>query len=215
MSLISTYQGRKTLFANKLIDKGVDASNTDGLTTLINKIDDIHTSNDITLYGNKKILQTSDNAELYTLILKDGMCSQTTSSQLITYEEHTYSTDTVVNLNVGSEWTIKIEGSLNFWLSQNGADIRSGDYILSLWSDYLIGYGNGDYVVNPTQLGTSGIFKLKDGVLKQGNTTLDLSSYNFTLSNIYKVFGSGTIKIMKPNGTANGDVVYFYKKVES
>lgn len=44
MSLLETYQGCKTLLAQKLGLKGVEASETEGLTSLIEKIDNISTS---------------------------------------------------------------------------------------------------------------------------------------------------------------------------
>lgn len=73
MSLISTYQSRKSLFAEKLITKGVEASASDGLTTLINKIDDIQGgfTEGVLLYADKKIAQSGDDVNLYALLLED------------------------------------------------------------------------------------------------------------------------------------------------
>ena len=76
MSLISTYQSRKSLFAEKLITKGVEASATDGLTTLINKIDDIPSegfTDGLLLYADKKIAQSEDTVNLYALLLEDNV----------------------------------------------------------------------------------------------------------------------------------------------
>ena len=74
MSLISTYQSRKSLFAEKLITKGVEASATDGLTTLINKIDDIQSFTEgLLLYADKKIAQSEDTVNLYALLLEDNV----------------------------------------------------------------------------------------------------------------------------------------------
>ena len=74
MSLISTYQSRKSLFAEKLITKGVEASATDGLTTLINKIDDIQSFTEgLLLYADKKIGQSEDTVNLYALLLEDNV----------------------------------------------------------------------------------------------------------------------------------------------
>lgn len=74
MSLISTYQGRKTLFAQKLTSKGVSASETDGLTTLINKIDNIETGfiDGILLVGDKDIIQTGNNCRLVAVAVQNG-----------------------------------------------------------------------------------------------------------------------------------------------
>lgn len=73
MTFIGTYQGRKSLFAEKLVNKGVSASGTDGLTTLINKIDDIqHFDSGLTLYADKSIAQSSDTVNLYALLLNNG-----------------------------------------------------------------------------------------------------------------------------------------------
>ena len=57
MSLRSTYESRKALLAQKLNDRGVMASASDGLTTLINKIDEIPFGPDVlTLNVDKNIL---------------------------------------------------------------------------------------------------------------------------------------------------------------
>lgn len=49
MSLLSTYNSIKSLLVNKLTNKGIsDVSVNDGLTTLINKIDDIESGGDVT-----------------------------------------------------------------------------------------------------------------------------------------------------------------------
>ena len=73
MSLISTYQSRKSLFAEKLITKGVDASASDGLTTLINKIDDISSiGNGIFLFGDKDIIQSSQSVYFNAFVVKEG-----------------------------------------------------------------------------------------------------------------------------------------------
>ena len=74
MSLISTYQGRKSLFAEKLEDKGVEASSSDGLTTLINKIDDIEEgfTEGLLLYAENNIVQKEDTVDLYALLLEEG-----------------------------------------------------------------------------------------------------------------------------------------------
>ena len=74
MSLISTYQSRKSLFAEKLEDKGVEASATDGLTTLINKIEDIEGgfTEGLLLYAENNIVQKEDTVDLYALLLQDG-----------------------------------------------------------------------------------------------------------------------------------------------
>lgn len=53
MSLIGTYNNLKSLLANKLTSKGVsNASSSQGMTTLISKIDDIETTIPTTLTGN-------------------------------------------------------------------------------------------------------------------------------------------------------------------
>ena len=74
MSLISTYQSRKSLFAEKLEDKGVEASATDGLTTLINKIEDIEGgfTEGLLLYAENNIVQKDDTVDLYALLLQEG-----------------------------------------------------------------------------------------------------------------------------------------------
>ena len=49
MSFIENYQSRKNLLASNLQNKNVDASGTEGMTTLINKINDIEGANKIFL----------------------------------------------------------------------------------------------------------------------------------------------------------------------
>ena len=72
MTFLETYQGRKTAFANKLVSKGVSASGSDGLTTLINKIDEIeHQTKGIVLTGNKHILQSGERFYAYAFVMKD------------------------------------------------------------------------------------------------------------------------------------------------
>ena len=73
MSLISTYQSCKTLLANKLNSKGVTASASSGLTTLINKVEDIqYFKNGVLLWSNKSIIQTNESADINVLVLDNG-----------------------------------------------------------------------------------------------------------------------------------------------
>lgn len=71
MSLISTYQSIKTLLANKLTSKGVTANSNEGLTTLINKIDNIQ-ANGIIIWGNKEIIQSTDDVDINVFVFEDG-----------------------------------------------------------------------------------------------------------------------------------------------
>jgi len=76
MTLSNTYQSCKNSLASKLTNKGVTASGSEGLTTLINKIDNIVTSgldaNSVNLYADKHIGQSGDTVNLYALVLKNG-----------------------------------------------------------------------------------------------------------------------------------------------
>lgn len=75
-SLSETYLSCKSAFANKLTNKGVSATSNDGLTTLINKIDNIPSGihdNSLNLFADKKIDQSSNTINLYALLLRDGI----------------------------------------------------------------------------------------------------------------------------------------------
>lgn len=74
MSLLETYQSRKTLFVNKLTNKGVEASDNDGLTTLINKIDSIDggSNNGVLLFADKDIVVTDGIVKLGAIALNNG-----------------------------------------------------------------------------------------------------------------------------------------------
>ena len=73
MSLIETYQSRKSLLVEKLISKGVQASATDGLTTLINKVDDIHV---LQCFASDSVSQSGDTVMLFAVYSpSSGSCS--------------------------------------------------------------------------------------------------------------------------------------------
>ena len=74
-SLSETYLSCKTAMASRLNSKGItSASATDGLTTLINYIDDINQFNDgVFLASDKKIGQSSNTVHLSAMVVDDGM----------------------------------------------------------------------------------------------------------------------------------------------
>ena len=74
MSFASDYQGRKTLLANLLVSKGVSAVDSEGLTTLINKVDDISSGgfdNGVFLVADKDIIQKDSNVRLSAIAVQD------------------------------------------------------------------------------------------------------------------------------------------------
>ena len=104
MSLINTYQSRKTLLAQKLGNKGVEASATDGLTTLINKVDDIEVgfTEGLFLYGENNIVQDGDDLKLYALLIQNGKPMANKDVRLV----DTYDMSTTDNAGVaGFEYT--------------------------------------------------------------------------------------------------------------
>ena len=205
-SLAETYLSCKTAFANKLVSKGVSASSDDGLTTLIGKIDDIGDSFDtgILLSADKSVeqkgtTQSPNTINLSALVLENGNFKP--GATVLLYEsilDKTYTAGETLNLSIGSDWEIDLGTGANIWLCANGATIAGGDYILSLAGNYLIGYGGGGYVISPRELPGNGKLRLKDGVLYFGNSSLDLSSYNFTLTNLNKVTEAGSVKVFTP-----------------
>ena len=110
MSLISTYQSRKSLFAEKLITKGVEASATDGLTTLINKIGDISTCNNGLLFAvDKTIAQSGGTVNLSAMILKDGIFQVGETVNFYTGDVRTLGeTHGLIDLG-GNAWKLSIE----------------------------------------------------------------------------------------------------------
>ena len=74
MTFEENYQSRKTLLANKLTNKGVNASDTEGMTTLINKVNDIQpeTNNTLVLYTDKNAAENGKDIQLYALLLNNG-----------------------------------------------------------------------------------------------------------------------------------------------
>ena len=205
-SLAETYLSCKTAFANKLVSKGVSASSDDGLTTLIGKIDDIGDSFDtgILLSADKSVeqegtTQSPNTINLSALVLENGNFKP--GATVLLYEsilDKTYTAGETLNLSIGSDWEIDLGTGANIWLCANGATIAGGDYILSLAGNYLTGYGGGGYVISPRELPGNGKLRLKNGVLYFGNSSLDLSSYNFTLTNLNKVTEAGSVKVFTP-----------------
>ena len=74
MTFEENYQSRKTLLANQLTDKGINASDTEGMTTLINKVNDIQpeTNNTLVLYTDKNVAENGEDIQLYALLLNNG-----------------------------------------------------------------------------------------------------------------------------------------------
>ena len=117
MSFLSTYQGRKTLFASKLNSKGVsEARASDGLTTLINYIDSIPSGvrNGIILVADKDIIQKNGTTRVSAMALQN--------EKLLNSKIDIYSVKSSLqnNLTVNANGFDTISGN-GFTISSNGA----------------------------------------------------------------------------------------------
>ena len=179
MSLISTYQSRKSLFAEKLITKGVEASATDGLTTLINKIDDIQSFTEgLLLYADKKIAQSEDTVNLYALLLEDNVAVSGEKvkiySDIYLRSETCSSTDSLYDdYYVSSSKSGGVQ--YDFIGSNNDTYIRYNSTTINIFY--------GDHW--SSDFGYTGEFHIKDGVLtykdSQGvSHTVDVSMVDTT-----------------------------------
>jgi len=214
MSLISTYQSRKTLLAQKLTDKGVTASGSEGLTTLINKIDDIPDGlkDGIIIWSDKKIIQSSENIEFYSLALTDGVYSPPATSPIMTSKERTFSNNslgTVIDEPIGNHWVIDTQ--LHFYICASGVTPNNGEVLWILPNQGVYRYHDRSLLTLSTVQDTH--FECKDGILYFGDTSLDLTSYGIDLTNLNKVFNDGTIKFLgETSSVNNANVVYYFKK---
>ena len=214
MSLISTYQSRKTLLAQKLTDKGVTASGSEGLTTLINKIDDIPDGlkDGIIIWSDKKIIQSSENIEFYSLALTDGVYSPPATSPIMTSKERTFSNNslgTVIDEPIGNHWVIDTQ--LHFYICASGVTPNNGEVLWILPNQGVYRYHDRSLLTLSTVQATH--FECKDGRLYFGDTSLDLTSYGIDLTNLNKVFNDGTIKFLgETSSVNNANVVYYFKK---
>lgn len=122
MSLISTYQSRKSLFAEKLITKGVEASATDGLTTLINKIDDIQSFTEgLLLYADKKIAQSEDTVNLYALLLEDNVAVSGETVRFYSDIPFTTTSITEGSIALGDDYWVSTSSTGNCWIGIGGS----------------------------------------------------------------------------------------------
>lgn len=108
MSLRETYQSRKNLLATNLRQKGVTASGTEGLTTLINKVLDINTISfdGITLNSDKDIISYNggtqpESAVLTAQLTLDGDPAPV-SGETVTFEVRKDSDDSLVETLTGT-----------------------------------------------------------------------------------------------------------------
>ena len=179
MSLISTYQSRKSLFAEKLITKGVEASATDGLTTLINKIDDIQSFTEgLLLYADKKIAQSEDTVNLYALLLEDNVAVSGEKvkiySDIYLRSETCSSTDSLYDdYYVSSSKSGGVQ--YDFIGSNNDTYIRYNSTTINIFY--------GDHW--SSDFGYTGEFHIKDGVLtykdsQEVSHTVDVSMVDTT-----------------------------------
>ena len=74
MTFKENYQSKKTLLANQLINQGVDASDKEGMTTLINKINDIppRRINALILYTDKNVDEKDEYIQIYALLVNNS-----------------------------------------------------------------------------------------------------------------------------------------------
>ena len=190
MSLASTYQSLKNSLASKLTSKGVTASGTEGLTTLIGKIDDIKfVDNGIFLSADKNIGQTGDTIKLSAMMMSNGNFQP---NKTIIFKDS----------NSSSE-TIEVSGDIDKDLGTSGNVFCGADLQLNFidedeiyWFNYNTGNGIGT-LFEKSSLDTLGSFSggnhlisFKNGVFSSNGHSLDVSSY-FT-STIFSTV-SGTL----------------------
>lgn len=113
MSLQETYNSVKSLIADNLTEKGVEANTTDGLTTLANKILDIEgtsTAQNIIVKAKFNDSNNQDGFRPVSLIGKlyaDGVAYKINSEQVqVTLDNNNSWTSTIENLPTNHEYTI-------------------------------------------------------------------------------------------------------------
>lgn len=122
MSLKETYQSRKQLIADNLQAKGVSASKNEGLTTLINKINDINVDSiKINLTGN---LESENVLTGETLILTAKLTPASTGKTVGLY----YNDELVSNMTDVGNGNYELSISLNdIYLGYSVFEARIGD----------------------------------------------------------------------------------------
>lgn len=206
-SLAETYLSCKTAMANKLNAKGItDASPTDGLTTLINYIDDIDSSvNGLLLSADKSIAQSGDTINFTAVCIDNG---NVVSGKSVNFYGLKSATSTSKSLTadtwtpVGCKFGVSVDSSV------------AG--ILALTKDSTpvsIVAAEGGLIVNiPNKSPYSNVSNIvfEDGILSftyNGNTvTEDLSSYDCTNVNAsvsgFTISDYGVFDTTDANGVA-------------
>ena len=134
MSFIENYQSRKNLLANNLQNKQVDASGTEGFTSLINKVEDVSRSmtNGILLYADKNTAHLGDTINLSAIFLQNGIFTPNITATLYSNTiDKAYNSNEIINKNIGNDYEIIISSG-NFWISKPNASINKGDFVLSI-----------------------------------------------------------------------------------
>ena len=232
MTFLETYQGRKTAFANKLVSKGVSASGSDGLTTLINKIDDIqHQTKGIIVSSEKKIAQSGDDVDISAYILNDDGTFVPDGTPAV-FEGLLYDPsglydnpliideDELVWHSLGDDLT-----QISWALISTTPDtiIYMGQTGSSYFTFYKTSTGwNISYKDNgtPTSITGDRIFQVKKGLITNGNGDyVDLSTVNGASSSIVSSWygtyllgyiGKATLEVYKCDGSSSSGMVDSY-----
>lgn len=169
MSFIENYQSRKNLLASNLQNKNVDASGTEGMTTLINKINDIEGVNKI-------FLEYIEENTFKATYIKNGVLAKN-QEILFGYptmyvRRHAFRSDSSVNLLLGEEFTLtfrnKNSNSGAFYIEcKNDNNETIGKFVINYNGHIMemnLQYSNIKREWNGTQY-----IQFKDGVLSDKN----------------------------------------------
>ena len=150
MSLLESYQICKTSLANKLTAKGVTANGNEGLTSLINKVDDISTSQSLDsqhlLYADKSIIQNEETVNLYSLLYDNKVSINDEDIVIFDEEKVTYCSDSDFNDVVRDGFCIELsEERDEFYVETFRGDLIS-------WNCYIWNENNSDWELYTKQV---------------------------------------------------------------
>lgn len=191
MSLASTYQACKDLLASKLNAKGITASGSEGLTTLINKVGNL-SADGLLLRGDHSVAQSGTTVNLTAVYMENGVV---VPWKLVNFYGLKAASGTSKNLTgntynaVGCKYIFTTNPSGTVYLDREG-NVRlysSGQAAFSPITLYV-----DDESVAVGTYGSSSI-SVEDGYITFDNTVVDCREYDLSVIRPFSNYNGGVI----------------------